>query len=119
MFRIAHLKWQRYWSQRSFDKKAEKLKKRNASQHEFAELDHDEYTTLADIENGIDYVVSRKLLDKARSLDVDIPPMSDETSWSRSDDGEFGWLTSKGRAAVRKAIDDEKSRRFEVRTLWV
>jgi len=119
MLRISKLKWQRWKSQRSFDKRRDALQKRKAPGPEFSELDADEYYGIKDIEGAIDCVISNSLLDRARSLDVEIPLRTDPAMWTEHEDGELFWLTSKGRAQVRKAIDEEKTRRFERKTLWV
>ena len=119
MFRVWHLKWQRYWTQRSFAKKYAELKKRNAPNSDLSEFFADEHFTIREIEGAIDFAIGSKLLDQARSLDVEVPPDADKSMWTSDEDQGFVWLTPKGRASVRKAIDQEKGRRFDVRTLWV
>lgn len=119
MFWLWRLKWRRYWSQRDFDKKLRNLRKKKASSGDVAELEHDKYYTLQDIENGIDYAVGTNLLDKARSLDVEMPGYADLGMWDSDNEEQIRWLSSKGRAQVRKAIDEEEARRFEVTTRWV
>jgi hypothetical protein len=119
VFRLWRLKWRRYRNQRYFDKKFKELKKNNASNNEVGALDADQHFTMQDFEEGIDHVIGSKLLDEARLLDVDIPTRSDESVWYHSEDGTLAILTPKGRSTVRKAIDEERARRFEVRTLWV
>jgi hypothetical protein len=71
----------------------------------------------------IDQHYSQKLCDEARKFDVEIPESDEKGMWrttpATSDDGDDIELTPKGRSTVRKLIDAEKARRFEVRTLWV
>ncbi len=68
MFRVLRLKWQRYFIDRSFRKKMRTLKDRHASSDDLNALSFDHYLATHDIEEGIDYTVSLKLLDKARAL---------------------------------------------------
>jgi hypothetical protein len=62
---------------------------------------------------------SRSLVSQAESLDIVLPPDSDGGSWKTNKLYTHPFLTPKGRYQVRKFIDAEKARRFEVRTLWV
>jgi len=66
---------------------------------------------------------SQKIGDEARKFDVEIPESDEKGMWrttpTTSDDGDDIALTPKGRSTVRKLIDAEKARRFEVKTLWV
>jgi len=56
----------------------------------------------------------------ARKLEVDISQTSFPDYWE-DDDGDHPRysLSTKGRFNARKLIDEEKARRFEVKTLWV
>ena len=65
---------------------------------------------------------SQRLCDEARRLDVEIPEQEEEGVWrptTSTPAGDDIALTSKGRHALRKLIDAEKARRFEVKTLWL
>lgn len=96
------------------------LDARKADRSEYQHLEWDEHEAIKDIEHGFDYVEGTRLLRLARDLDIELPPHEDDAMWF-NDTGESGfmWFTSKGRAHVRKLIDTEKARRFEVKTLWV
>ena len=119
MFDIWLLRWQRYGLSKKFERKLADLEKGDAPGDEFHAVDADRYFELADVDNAIDYKLGRKLLDQARVLDVDLPPRSDATMWTR-DDQETGpiWLTPKGRSSIRKAIDEEIGRRRERKAWW-
>jgi len=118
VFRLWKLKWRGFSAQRSFDQKEKKLKQEKANGYALAELAADRHYALQDIEDGIDYLRSRKLLDDARSLDVEIPPHSDRDIWQEDAENGVRWLTSKGRAHMRKTIDEAVIRRREVKAWW-
>lgn len=54
---------------------------------------------------------------RARYYDIDLPDAADLTMWERSEGK--GILTTKGRTYLRKLIDEEKTRRFEVKVRWL
>src|SRR5208283_892810 len=111
--------WERWRIDRQIAKERDKLVKRKASGEEFARLDFDEYSAMKEIENAMDWEIGTRLSDRARALDVDIPPINDLQMWYHDENGRKLWFTPKGRAHVRKLIDEEKARRFEVKTRWV
>jgi hypothetical protein len=119
MFELLRLEWNLRSAKRSFAKSFKELKKRKASRDEYLELDADEYYQIQFAEDAIDIEVGSRLLHEARALDVDTPPTSDDEMWVHSNDGPGLWLTPKGRATVRRAIDEERSRRFDVKTRWL
>jgi hypothetical protein len=119
MFKVWQLRWRRRTIQRLCANDHKKLTKEKASREKFEELDAEEYFAVRGVELEIDFEISRRLCDEARFLDVEIPPPSDTQMRFHGDDGQRIWLSSKGRAQVRKLIDEEKARRFEVKTLWV
>jgi hypothetical protein len=119
MFKVWRLRWQRWSIQRSCAKDYNKLKREKAPREKFGELDAEEYYAVQEVEQELDCEIGRRLWGEARSLDVETPPLSDDQMWFHHADGERVWLTSKGRAQVRKLIDEEKARRFEVKTQWV
>jgi len=53
----------------------------------------------------------------AHNYDIEPPDENDQTMWEQCTDGRV--LTLKGRTCLRKLIDDEKTRRFEVRVRWL
>jgi hypothetical protein len=119
MFKVWQLRWSLWKIQRAFAKDHQKLVKEKASREEFEKLDAAEYFEVRDVEREIDCQIGRHLFDVARSLDVEIPSRSDSEMWTTRDDDMRVWLSSKGRAKVRKSVDEEKARRFEVKTQWV
>jgi hypothetical protein len=62
---------------------------------------------------------SRLLVYEAETLDVTIPPDDDGKIWEKDKSYTHPFLTAAGRHQLRTSIDLEKSRRFEVKTLWV
>jgi hypothetical protein len=120
VFDIRRFKWQRYRRKKHYDKRFKDLKKKKATGGEIAQLNHSEQQDMQEFDDTINYFAGQKLLDQARSLDVEIPPYTDQTMWVQHDNQDtIRWFTPKARAQVRKAIDEVKSRRFEVKTLWV
>ncbi|HET9305304.1 MAG TPA: hypothetical protein VFO46_04690 [Candidatus Sulfotelmatobacter sp.] len=118
MFWILRLRWRRRRAERSYDKKRKALKKQKADPAKFAELATDEYCEINDIDGGIDYAISNKLLDEARGLDVNIPGHDQVGVWINHEDGELNWLSPQGRTLVRRSIDEEKTRRRESKAWW-
>lgn len=118
MFDVWKLKWRRYWLQRSFAKKRIELRNNKAPGIDFESLNYEEYESMKGIEDGIDFRVSVKLLDEARALDAEVPSLQESGMWNRDDEDSVAWLTPKGRACVRKAVDEEVSRRRERRAWW-
>jgi hypothetical protein len=120
MFERWKLKWRLAEIQKTTARKQKELEARKADKIEYQELEWDEYGAVKDVEQHFDYLEGTRLLGVARDLDIEVPHYTDNTMWV-NDTGESGfmWFTSKGRAHVRKLIDEEKARRFEVKTLWV
>jgi hypothetical protein len=125
MFDDRKLKRLRLKTSRDYAKRREELKQQKAAPVEFQELDFEEFTDIQEIEEEIDQRASSRLFDRARTLDVETPTLAEKEMWERSFFGRGAegtsraWLSSKGRSAVRRRIDEEKTRRFEVKTLWV
>jgi hypothetical protein len=119
MFEIWRLKRRRAALQKAFQEDRETLEKEKAPREKLYELDSQEYFEVREIEVELDMEQSRQLVDEARALDADIPKPSDGETWISDDNIGRIWLSSKWRATVRKAVDEEKARRFEVRTRWV
>jgi len=119
MLKVWRLNWHLRSIRRSYAKQHKQLEKRKAPSDEFQELDADEYFDMQEVEKEIDAAVGNRLFHEARSLDVETPPISDEQMWFHDDENSRVWFTPKGRAHVRKLIDEEKARRFDVKTRWV
>jgi hypothetical protein len=76
------------------------------------------------VQDLIEMRYSQKLCDEARRLGVEIPDHIDDDQgmWRRVETTPEGGdmaLTPKGRSRLRKLIDAEKARCFEVKTLWL
>jgi hypothetical protein len=65
--------------------------------------------------------LSVSILTEADDLDIELPPDNEPEIWMTGDvNGEaINLLTTRGREKVRQLVDAERSRRFEVKTLWV
>ena len=67
-------------------------------------------------EDRMDLLLSNKLLREALLYDI---YLGDNEGIMREDAQGSLVLTPEGRAHIRKLIDEEKARRFKVKTLWV
>jgi hypothetical protein len=74
---------------------------------------------LRDAEAAVEAYVGFLLLSEAQALDVEVPHLGNPEMWTSNEEKNTTWFTPKGRTYVRKLIDAEKARRFEVKTLWV
>ncbi len=105
--------------QRAYAKDQNKLSKQKADQDKFEALSAFAYSARHTVENDIDLALTLRLVRKARSLDVEIPLINDAPMWHQDTETKRYMLTPRGRAHMRKMIDEEKARRFEVKTRWV
>ncbi len=96
-----------------------KLEQEKAPKEEFQRLESSEFYAVETIESEIDWIVSTRLSREARALDVETPLLSEEEMWRKEEYGPRVWLTPRGRAHVRKLIDEQKARRFEAKSRWV
>jgi hypothetical protein len=120
MFELWRVKLRKRKAERKFYAEFEKLKSdKKTSQDAFNLHSADEYYTLKSIDEWIDSILSDRLTQKARELDVEMPGTNDRTCWQQFEDSEVWYLTPHGRSLVRKLVDEEKTRRFEVATRWV
>jgi hypothetical protein len=74
---------------------------------------------VAEAERAFDVKVGLRLAQKARIFDIETPPITDTEMWDYDQESGAKWYSAKGRTYLRKLIDEEKARRFEVKTLWV
>jgi hypothetical protein len=119
MFEVWKLKLKIRRERRLFAPHREKLELRKAPPEEFEQLDIEEFEVVREIEKEIDIIEGGRLFRNARHLDVETPPLSDKEMWQDEYGGRRIWFTPKGRAHVRKLIDEEESRRFEAKSRWV
>lgn len=117
MFDLWRLKRSRRKVARAYERDFQKLRKKNATSEEFEELEHSEHEELRMEDDAINAFLSDKLWEEAREYDVEIP--LGEGSWEDSIFGNRRYLTMATRSQVRHLIDEEKSRRFEVKTRWI
>jgi aspartate/methionine/tyrosine aminotransferase len=113
------LRYKRWRIERSYAKKFKELRRRKVPSSELQEVSAEEHFDLKDIDEWIEQVLADRLRRQANSLDIELPDWPNKEMWQSSDDGEFVYLTNKGRAHVRRLVAEEKTRRFEVKTLWV
>jgi|SRR6267378_612755 len=104
---------------KSFQKNYRAFLEQGHSQDEIESFIGKEYAKVMDAEKELDGAVGQLLLHEARSLDVELPTIEDKTMWFEARGSERIWLSPRGRAHVRKLIDEEKGRRFDVKTRWV
>jgi len=83
--------------------------------------EYEQHLDLTRVDDSIEYLLSQRIRSKAELFDVPLPPFSDNTMWKQDEeDGEVMlWLNANGRSAVRKLIYEEKTKRFEAKTLWL
>jgi hypothetical protein len=70
------------------------------------------------IDERIDRFLDSEIRQEAQELDIELPPLDDLGMWHRDTDQSL-FLKFRGRAYLRERIDKEKTRRFEVKTLWI
>jgi hypothetical protein len=121
MFKVRRLRYQRDKIYQVHECKIDSLRKEKASSSTIASASFDQWVDSKVYENEISMVRSRRLLDEADAYDVAVP--NDGGMWERDEDANDPdgpcWLSSQGRAHVRKLISEEKARRFEEKTQWV
>lgn len=78
----------------------------------------EEYQEVQSLDDRIDVMMSEAIRWEAKELDVEVPPVDNGEMWKR-DQLNFLYLTPKGRSHLRRLIDEEKTRRFDVWAKWV
>lgn len=118
MFELWLLKRSRRKVVRAYERDRQKLKKKkNRGPGEFEELEHNEWQALQVEDNSINAFLSDQLWHEAREHDIEIP--KGEGVWEDSLYYDRKYLSMPIRSQLRRLIDEEKSRRFEVKMLWV
>jgi hypothetical protein len=70
------------------------------------------------IDERLSRFLDTQIRQEAQELDIEFPPLEDLGMWNRDTDQSLV-LKFRGRAFLRERIDKEKTRRFEVKTLWI
>jgi hypothetical protein len=116
MFERAKYQWRRKRTIRLYDADMKKARAKK-DDDEFESLHQQMGSELSDLEDEINRWETLRLIRKARFYDIELPPTDDQTLWERS------WnqiaLSAKGRTLIRRLIDEEKTRRFEVTVRWI
>lgn len=115
MFEVWRLNRQLSKIERTYTKELRKL----ADPDKFEGLIASRFAARHAVESDIDLALTLRLARKARSLDVEIPLVNDAPMWHQDTETKRYMLTPKGRAHMRKMIDEEQARRFDVKTRWV
>jgi hypothetical protein len=121
MFELWKLKYQRRKISGLFDKaidecKADKTKNKDDLESLYIEESHE----VGLVDDALNELVSDRLVDEAREFDVETPRINDDDGiWQKDWQRQRHFLSAKGRRILRTLIDEEKARRFEVKTRWV
>jgi hypothetical protein len=118
MFELRKLQHRRDKILASHKKKTRELVSRNASAEERQALTRKTSADFGTVLQDIEIFLTDQLCDELFKFDLAIPSQRDEEIWEHDDANRY-WLTPLGRNSLRKLIDAEKARRFEVKTLWV
>ena len=121
MFDLWRVKRRKRKVQLQFREDEAKLRKaNNATSEQFAVLDAEEYDTLKFFDATIDSILSDRVWEEARELDIDISSFQgDKSVWQSHELFDRSFLSAKARSQLRKLVDEEKTRRFEVTTRWI
>lgn len=118
MFDLWTLRRNRRKVSRAYERDRRKLRKtKTANSDELDRLDHSEWSDLRAEDDGINAFLSDQLWEEAREYDIQIP--SGEDVWEDSQFGDRKYLSMRVRSELRRLIDEEKSRRFAAKTLWI
>ena len=74
------------------------------------------------VNEKIDRLLNERVLNEAKFMDIAIPKFDEQDCWAAlPQTGKYGpsKLTQTGRSRIRKSIDEEKQRRFDVKVRWV
>jgi hypothetical protein len=113
--------WRLHRQRRGIIAKAEKDRTRAEESNDHAlalQIAADCYIACKRIDDRVDWVLDQAIRQEAQEFDIAMPPVTQLEMWQRDEDQSL-YLSSQGRFYLRKLIDQEKARRFEVNTLWV
>jgi hypothetical protein len=132
MFTMWRLRRARAKVERKYARQVEELQKKNAPETDITLVRVKELLEARIYTQQIALELTFRLQAEAERFDVEVPPIA-----VQDEEGNFGmwqlvqdsekvgvdegriFLSSKGRAHLRRLIEDEKGRRFEVKTRWV
>jgi hypothetical protein len=81
--------------------------------NDLTEQMHEEIQKIAADESR---AIDARLFARAQRLDIELPPSTEKELWQGPEKAPF--LSIKGRLALRRAIDEEKTRRRDVAAWW-
>lgn len=120
MFKLWRLKWQRFRINLRYERTIKQL---NSQKKDTDEASYNKFNELDVVDTYIDMELADSLLQEAKELDVDYPHLRgdalDSPLWEENQYSGRPFLSAQGRFELRKKIDEEKTRRFNVQTLWV
>ena len=76
------------------------------------------YLACQRIDDRIARFLDLEIRQDTQELDIALTSIEEKEMWHHDPDGGV-FLTSRGRLHLRKLVDAEKARRFEIKTLWV
>lgn len=124
MFRLWRLKWDRYRANAKYERKLRRLRSQKPRNREGIEkAEYDQFAEIDIIDSLTEVWLGDDLIQEARRLDVEFPRLRgkvfDDPNWEQDAYAGRPFLSAKGRFNLRRKVDEEKMRRFEVKTLWV
>jgi hypothetical protein len=119
MFEIWKLRRRKKKAERFFDLRHATARKQN-NEREMLVAVREWQTETSTIEAQLGTVMGDRIINEAEKLDVEVPDFSASPEyWINEIDPRRFYLSSKGRSHLRKLIDEEKARRFEVKVRWI
>jgi hypothetical protein len=120
MFDLWRVKRKQRKAEQEYRAEFERLRKeKKGASDEYNRLCYEESETLIYFDKEIDGLLSQRIVREARDLDVEMPSSEDRKFWQIHEENQVVYLSSYGRSYLRKLIDEEKTRRFEVTTRWI
>jgi hypothetical protein len=113
--------WRLHRERRRIIAKAEEIRiegKRTGDLRKALLAGADCYQACKNIDDRVDWILDQSIRQEAQELDIAMPSVEDLAMWRRDEEQNL-YLSPQGRFHLRKRIDEEKARRFEVKTLWV
>jgi hypothetical protein len=119
MFEIWKLERKRKNILRLYEPKLNKFHKEK-KEEEIDRLLSEREWDLRPVEGQIQSLIGQRIIEEAEKLDVEIPPYDKGSGyWGWDGYSRLTYLTPRGRSYLRKLIDEEKARKFEVKSRWI